>query len=407
MITSDFLTTVSLSQCTDSIKALTIFATQISKGRENEKLSEKLKSIFWTNTRVNTFYNARAALLHSIKSQNFKTWTEIIVSAYTCVSVSNAILQAWCIPIYADIETESLWIDASNIDSLISTNTWAIILQHTFWIPSRDRKIIASLARKKQLFLIVDAAHSLNIQDWEQEIIWDAAIFSSGRDKVISSVNWWFLVSKISWSLKTIDTETLNNLEIARNHLYNIIWYFAKITYKYKIWKICMFIANKLWLFPKIVSEDEYRSNEANIRYRLPNSLAKLLNNELEKIESYITKRRRLMKMYHENLSWYSILDKKMMGNAFRTVLIAKDSDDRENIFQFCKQYWVLLGQNWSWQNIVPKKTDLKKAMYMVWSCPVAENIAWRVLFLPCAYNQSDCDINTTISILQRYKNEL
>jgi hypothetical protein len=68
------------------------------------------------------------------------------------------------------------------------------------------------------------------------------------------------------------------------------------------------------------------------------------------------------------------------------------------------KNKWILLWKSWSDINIAPQGTDLKKAGYKIWSCPIAENIASRLLFLPASYTHTIKHIENTCKILNAYE---
>src|SRR5436190_4689293 len=135
-----------------------------------------------------SFSNARSALFVILKSLEIKTADEIILQAFTCVVVSNAIIAAGATPVYADI-TNSLVLNSKDIEKKITKKTKAIIVQHTFGIPA-DMDAIQAIAKKHKLFVIEDVAHTIGGTYKEKKLgtYGDAAIFSLGRDKACSSV---------------------------------------------------------------------------------------------------------------------------------------------------------------------------------------------------------------------------
>ena len=71
----------------------------------------------------------------------------------------------------------------------ITPKTKAIIVQHTFGIPANMNQLVV-FAKKHGLYLIEDCAHSLGATYQGKKVgsFGDAAFFSFGRDKVVSSV---------------------------------------------------------------------------------------------------------------------------------------------------------------------------------------------------------------------------
>ena len=405
MITTDFLSTVSWKQCLNSIYSLTFWVFWLQKGKQNNLLIWDLQDYFWTPDRnISLFYNARTGLYKYLLKQDLQNTekNEVILSGYNCVSVSNAVIQAWWNPVYTDIETTSLWLDYELLIENITEKTWVIILQHTFWMPARDTEKVAALAKEKGIILIEDVAHALWAEiNWKKLwLYWDAAIFSTGRDKVISSVNWAFLLEK-KWNNTSYATSSPWIVLVIKNHLYNILWYLAFKSYGlWPIWKLIMLISKKLKLFPDILSKKELNSQEKNLDYALPNSLAYLIRKELKNIEKYRKTRKRYSQIYHKaNLTTLNSTHQ----NYFRCTYLCKDKDEYNRLYKSMKQWWVLLWNTWSEKNIAPKNTNFEKAWYEIWTCPVAEDIASRILFLPNAYNRKEVEIEKVSKLLHKF----
>ena len=140
-ITASFFTTVSFRQ---ALQAMSFFCpwrlNQMRKGNKNKLLAEKIIEFIETKYAC-TFYNARGALYHGLKALEIKTGDEIIIQAFTCVSVPNAIKAVGAKPVYADIEEKNLNLDPEKIEKLITEKTKAIIIQHTFGTPAKIGKI--------------------------------------------------------------------------------------------------------------------------------------------------------------------------------------------------------------------------------------------------------------------------
>lgn len=84
----------------------------------------------------------------------------VILSAYNFSGVPKAILDDGLCPILVDANKDTYQIDIDKIESRINKNTKAIIATHLFGQPCELNKII-EIARKYNLFVIEDAAHSI------------------------------------------------------------------------------------------------------------------------------------------------------------------------------------------------------------------------------------------------------
>jgi len=223
-ITSDFFTTISFSQALNSLYLMTFWFCKLKNQKEIIAFEKEFINFLWLNkSKIISFYNARSAIYHSLKMLNIKKDDEVIINSYNCITVSNAVIQTWAKIIYSEIEDKTLSFDLKSLEENINSKTKAIIIQHTFWKRPLFYDEIISLAKSKNIIIIDDVAHSLTNSYW---FLWDFIVFSTWRDKVISSVNWWFLIINNSLYFDKIET-IKNHLHkpkiwlILQNILYN------------------------------------------------------------------------------------------------------------------------------------------------------------------------------------------
>jgi len=426
-IISEFFTTVSLNQAFQSLYLMTFWSYKLRFWAESDLLEkELLKKItgqtqrsapteknvgvnLCVHPKIISFYNWRSAIFHALKMIWVDSEDEVIVNAYNCVSVSNAVIQSWAKIIYSDIEEETLSFDFEVLKTNISPKTKVIIIQHTFWKEARDYKEIIKLAKEKNILVIEDCAHSL----WNNtEILGDFVIFSTGRDKVISSVTWWFLIINNKNYFNKIDG-IKNSLKMPsvlltlKNLNYNIVWYKAYKFYDFlKLWKIIIFLSRKLNFITEILTPNEKACNFDNFYLKLPNSLAYLALKELEKLEEYTNDRLKKSINYLENINnnSFDILFEDLDNyNWFRFPILLNSEEEKEKLYKIARKNNILLWNQWSGQNIIPIWTSFEKAKYKVWSCPVSENISKRILTLPNHKLITKKDLEKVVNILNNF----
>jgi len=407
-ITASFFTTVSFRQAVQSMSFFWPWRLrEIKTGKKNILLEQKMNELIGTNY-AKTFYNARGALAHGLQALGIKTDDEIIIQAFTCVSVPNAIIALGAKPVYADIESETLNLAPEKIEELITEKTKAIIVQHTFGTPANLFKI-GEITQKHDLFLIEDCAHSLGAKYQNQPIgsFGKFSIFSFGRDKVISSVNGGVLVTKDLILYQKL-SQNLNLPPfwiICQNLFYNKIGYLSRLTYDFlSLGKIIIFSAKKLKLIPKIISTKENNCNDLKIlNYAMPNCLAELALTELQHLNEVNDHRRQLAELYNETLSGsYEIIYPKEAEDDYQIFLrTALVSPNREIIYNHCKKNKIILG-NWYDKVIAPKNTIVEKTDYQQGSCPIAEKMAKEILNLPNHLNVSIKQAKKVITTLKQ-----
>ncbi len=157
------------------------------RGSAIAELEQWFRNFFAVSYAV-TFSNGRSALFAVLHELGIGEGDEVIIQAFTCIVVPNAVVATGAIPVYADIST-SLTIDPKSLEKHITKKTKAIVVQHTFGIAT-DMDTIQKLAKKYGLFVIEDVAHTLGGEYKGKKLgtLSDAAIFSFGRDKAFSSV---------------------------------------------------------------------------------------------------------------------------------------------------------------------------------------------------------------------------
>lgn len=132
--------------------------------------------------------NGRTAIYLFLKSLNLPVDSEVIVQSFTCVTAVNPILWAGLTPVYTDIDPNTFSAASGSLESLITSRTKVIMLQHTFGAPAAS-KMVLEVARKHDLIILEDCAHALGGQSDGQMLgtFGDAAIISFGIEKTLST----------------------------------------------------------------------------------------------------------------------------------------------------------------------------------------------------------------------------
>lgn len=107
-----------------------------------------------------SYYRGRVALFALLKALDFSIGDSVAIQAFTCLAVPEAIMAAGAIPVYVDIEPAGFNMDAGVLKRKLTTQTKAIIVQHTYGIPA-DMDRIASIAAMHGIPIIEDCCHTL------------------------------------------------------------------------------------------------------------------------------------------------------------------------------------------------------------------------------------------------------
>ncbi len=132
--------------------------------------------------------SATAALHLSLRLIGLKEGDEVIVPADTFVATAEVVRYFRAVPVMVDIERDTHLIDASLIEEKITKRTRAIIPVHYAGQPC-DMDAVMDIARRHNLIIIEDAAHSLPAWYREKKIgtIGDITCFSFYATKTLAT----------------------------------------------------------------------------------------------------------------------------------------------------------------------------------------------------------------------------
>ncbi|MFZ5866712.1 MAG: aminotransferase class I/II-fold pyridoxal phosphate-dependent enzyme [Thermodesulfobacteriota bacterium] len=135
-----------------------------------------------------SFASGRMGLYVILEALGIGPGDEVILPAYTCVVVPNALIYRGARPVYVDIDPRTFNIDINKIEAQITPRTKAIIAQHTYGLVC-DVEAISEIARRRGLTVIEDSAHALGIAHKGRNVgsLGDVAYFSTDHSKVIST----------------------------------------------------------------------------------------------------------------------------------------------------------------------------------------------------------------------------
>jgi len=195
---------------------------------------------------------------------------EVITTPYTFAATSNVIIHSSAIPVFVDIDEETLNIDPDKIEEKITERTKAIMPVHIGGRPC-DMDKIMEIARRHNLYVIEDAAHAVGTIYKEMKIgsIGDLTSFSFHAVKNMTTAEGGMI--------------TTDNEEWARFIRVNSLHGMNKDAWQRK----------GSWFY-EIVS--------AGYKYNMTDIQASIGIHQLEKIERFIELRKKYATIYTEKL---------------------------------------------------------------------------------------------------------
>lgn len=364
--------------------------SQWGSGQAVAELEQEMKARHQSQAAF-AFSTGREALQAVLQACGIGAGDEVIIQAYTCIVVPNAIRWLGARPIYVDVDG-TLNIDPALIEQKISPKTKAIIVQHTFGTPA-DLSRIQALCNKHDLLLIEDCAHALGATSGGKLVgtFGQAAIYSFGRDKIISSVSGGMAITSsqaIADALQIIQQGAAHRPRfwIKQNLLHPIIVPLCvRWMGRLKLGEIFLTLAQRMRLLNRVYTPTEKQSMPPTVPYhKMPNSLALLALQQLkEHLENFNQHRRMLATTYIDFCLKQGMKFQQAYDNTEAVFLrFTCFVQDPAQIIQSMKTRGYLLG-DWYHSVIMPQPEHYVQAGYLAGSCPKAEEFAKRSLNLP------------------------
>jgi perosamine synthetase len=156
-------------------------------GPEIEEFEQSLAN--YHDCKYCVVFNSGTSAGHAaLLSLNLKPSSEIIVPSFTFIATANWPLMVGAKPIFSEIEEETLGMDPSNLDSIITKKTKVIMPIHYGGMPCKIIEI-KEFAERHKLTLIEDSAESIGstIGNKKTGSFGDMSILSFAGNKVLTT----------------------------------------------------------------------------------------------------------------------------------------------------------------------------------------------------------------------------
>ncbi len=338
------------------------------------------------------FASGRQALLAGLQAAGIGEGDEVIVQAYTCVVVPNAVEAAGAKTVFADIDRDTLNLNMDEVRAAITPRTKAIVCQHTFGIPA-DSGSLREICDEKKILFIEDCAHILPDDRGPKEIgkLGDMLIFSFGRDKAISGVAGGALIirGKAATFTASEPQHDLSLFTIKRLLLYPLFYAKGKLLYAIGLGKISLWLLAKLHLLLPITNAEEKRGIMHRTLERMPNACAALALDQWHRLRSINDHRRMLTSFYRKEgtkRGWWTDEPDSPLPSEIRDDLPLQKFPlfllNADGIRAQLKRKNIHLDDGWTGCVICPRSVTFDTG-YVPGSDPQAEALCEKILSLP------------------------
>ena len=280
--------------------------------------------------------NGTSALHVSLLLANVGQNDEIITQPLTFVATCNAISYCGANPIFIDVDRETLGLSPSALKDFLENNTTVknarcinnktgriikcCMPMHTFGHPCKIEEI-REICNFYHLFLIEDAAESLGstYNNIHTGTYGKLGIMSFNGNKIITSGGGGCIITNDK------------NLAKKAKHLSTT----AKLSHKW-----------------------EFNHDMIGYNYRMPNLNAALLVAQLENLDKFVNKKRKLAKLYEnffKNTDYIFIKEPKgCKSNYWLNSIILNNKEERDQFLEFANEKGVMTRPIWTLMNRLP-----------------------------------------------------
>ena len=354
----------------------------------NETIEKKFTDKFagWNGSKYAfSFLSGRVALSACIFSLELMPDDEVIVPGYTCIVVPNAFDFSGVKVVYSDIELETYGLDVSSIEKNITSKTKAIMLHHLFGLVCRDYEKIIALARKHNLYVIEDCAHSTGAVFKNSKIgnLGDIAFYSSEMSKIFNTNQGGMVVTNNDFLAKNLsrfyEHAPYPDAERIEKQLCNVIVNYYRFKHPLRhLLGVKYEQRYKDKIYDSTTEEEIQGIKPRDYGCKMPAAISLLGINQLRKIDNYNLKRRKNSKrwaLWCEQNNYKKPLVLPGSVPVFLRYPVCVGPEKKKDVSWAYKETGITPGR-WFLTNIHPSKKPIP-------GCPVADKAVEECINFP------------------------
>ena len=358
---------------------------------------------------VTLFWRGRVAMYAILRALGIGAGDEVIVPAFTCVAVPNAVLYTGATPVYVDIDEATYTADPAAVADAITPRTRAVLAQNTFGL-SADLDALREIASAHGAVVVDDCTHGLGgtYKGRPNGAAAHAAFYSTQWSKPISTGLGGIAVTTdpaLARELAAIERAAREPSVRDRALLATMLLARERVATPRTIrtGRAAYRAVSRAGIVPGSSSGDELAGTEMPDAFvtRLSAFQARLASRRLRTLDALVRRRRAVAGRYSE---WLAARGKTApaqpdsAGHAFLRYPIRVW--ERDAFVEEADRRGVLLG-DWFHSPLYPIQEDLGRWGYAEGSCPIAERVSAEIVNLPTDVDPRGREASAALELLE------
>ena len=338
---------------------------------------------------------------------------EVILSPYTIADVINMVIFAGGRPVFADLDRSTCNVSPSDVESLINSNTGAVMVTHLHGVAAEAHRI-KEICDRANIPLIEDCAQSFGVEEQGKPVgtIGDVGVFSLEMHKNLPTWRGGVVVTEREDVIEKMQAEAKNfttsplpliSAKVKSGLKHDLVTSPIFFPLVYPILRYSTL--NKVEAIEKSTRRKPQESQAATelpdvYKSYFTSFQARIGLSQLKKVDANIDKRIEYGRMYHEGLKDIDelILPPLRTDKSITYLWYPLQCPDRENLRQFMFEH----GRDIALGHFI-NNADTERFAEYYRDCPNAREVAQSVLYLPTYPSYSRRDVEKNIEVIQRY----
>ena len=370
-----------------------------------ENFEEKFARKFNAKYAV-AFLYGRSGILAFLKCMGIQD-SEIIMPAYTCVVVANAIVRSGNTPRFVDISLDNYGMDLGLLEKAINDRTKVIIGTPLFGYPY-DAQGLQDIIRRsgRQILLMQDCAHSFGVEQNGKLIcnMGDAALFAFSITKELSTIYGGMITTdsvEIYQKLIRYRDGNFTEPSFGENLKMLSLFFTAYAAFFGPFYGITNFLERRTRILDPITRyyKEDVIDMPDDFLIRMPSINAKIGSIQLDKYDEIKERRRAIAKFYNEELRGLKGITGPRLAEGATYLYCISAVDNKKEFIECMGKRSIQIGDYIEYA--IPYMKAYEK--YKAGDYPNAYRCSREIVNLPCHPSLSADDLKKIAASISEY----